>query len=60
MILQENHKEFTIKCFAEYMTHSDVVDAFILEFQHEHSTRLTQNYLVIQQVRAERRQQIDS
>ena len=35
MNLQDNHKEFAVKCFAEYMTHSDVVDAFILEFQHD-------------------------
>ncbi len=35
MTLQDHHKEFAVKCFAEYMQRSDVVDAFILEFQHD-------------------------
>ncbi len=35
MNLQDNHKEFTVKCFAEYMTLSDVVDAFMQEFEHD-------------------------
>ncbi len=35
MKLQENHKEFAIKCFAEYMQRSEVVDAFMIEFEHD-------------------------
>ncbi len=35
MILQENHKEFTIKCFAAYMKPSEVVKAFMLEFKND-------------------------
>ena len=93
MNLQEHHREFAVKCFAEYMQRSDVAHAFMQEFEHDlpkppqHSTRVrnhlwprqkpfvlrerteggaktrkhgtwhTQNYFVIQQVRAERHQQ---
>ena len=35
MILQENHKEFAVKCFAEYMQRSDVAHAFMQEFEHD-------------------------
>ena len=35
MTLQDHHKEFAVKCFAEYMQRSDVVDAFILEFEND-------------------------
>ncbi len=35
MKLQEHHREFAIKCFAEYMQRSVVAHAFILTFQHD-------------------------
>ena len=35
MKLQEHHKEFAVKCFADYMQRSDVADAFMLEFEHD-------------------------
>ena len=35
MKLQDNHNEFTVRCFAEYMPLRDVVDAFMLEFKHD-------------------------
>ncbi len=35
MILQENHKEFTVKCFAEYMKPRDVVKVFLQEFEND-------------------------
>ena len=35
MQLNENHKKFTVKCFAEYMIIRDVVDAFIREFKND-------------------------
>ncbi len=35
MTLQDHHKEFAVKCFAEYMTHSDVAHAFMQEFEHD-------------------------
>ena len=35
MILQENHKEFTVKCFAEYMKPRDVVKVFMQEFEND-------------------------
>ena len=35
MQLNENHKEFTVKCFAEYMTLREVVDTFIREFKDD-------------------------
>ena len=33
MQLQEKHKEFAVKCFAEYMQLNEVTDAFIEQFQ---------------------------
>ena len=35
MKLQEKHKEFAVKCFARFMTRSEVVDAFIEEFSDD-------------------------
>ncbi len=35
MKLQENHKEFAVKCFAEHIQRSDVTYAFILECEHD-------------------------
>ena len=35
MILQENHKEFAVKCFAEYMQPREVAHAFMLEFEDD-------------------------
>ena len=32
MKLQEKHKEFAVKCFAQFMTRTEVVEAFIEEF----------------------------
>ena len=35
MILQENHKEFAVKCFAKYMQPREVAHAFMLEFEED-------------------------
>ncbi len=35
MILEEKHKEYAIKCFAQFMTRSEVTDAFMQEFRHD-------------------------
>lgn len=35
MILQEHHKQFAVKCFAQFMTRTQVVNTFIQEFQDE-------------------------
>ena len=35
MQLNENHREFTLKCFAKYMTFREVVDTFIREFKDD-------------------------
>ena len=35
MNLQEHHREFAVKCFAEYMQRSDVAHAFMQEFEHD-------------------------
>ncbi len=35
MTLQDHHKEFAVKCFAEYMQRSDVTHAFMQEFEHD-------------------------
>ena len=35
MKLQEHHREFAVKCFAEYMQRSDVAHAFMLEFEDD-------------------------
>ena len=35
MKLQEKHKEFAVKCFARFMTRSEVVNAFIEEFSED-------------------------
>ena len=35
MILQENHKQFAIKCYAQFMTTQQVVNKFIHEFQDD-------------------------
>ena len=32
MRLQEKHKEYAVKCYARFMTRSEVVEAFIEEF----------------------------
>ena len=32
MILEEKHKEFAVKCYAQFMTRTEVTDAFIEEF----------------------------
>ncbi len=35
MKLQDHHREFAVKCFAEYMQRSDVAHAFMQEFEHD-------------------------
>ena len=35
MKLQENHKEFAVRCYAKYMKTIDIVDAFMEKFQHD-------------------------
>ena len=35
MKLQEHHKEFVVKCFAGFMTLTDIVDAFMEEFEDD-------------------------
>ncbi len=35
MKLQEHHKEFAVKCFAEYMQRSDVAHTFLQEFEND-------------------------
>ena len=35
MILQEQHKQFAVKCFAQFMTRAQVDNAFIEELQDE-------------------------
>ncbi len=44
MILQENHKEFTIKCFAAYMKPSEVVKAFMQEFKNDLPITTTEHH----------------
>ena len=35
MKLQEAHKEFVVQCYAQFMKATEIVDAFMIEFQHE-------------------------
>ena len=35
MRMKEQHKQFAVKCYAKFMKTSDVVDAFVLEFEND-------------------------
>ena len=35
MKLEEKHKEFVVKCFARFMTLTNIVDAFLEEFEDD-------------------------
>ena len=35
MKLNEQHKEFAVKCFARFMTRTEVVKAFLKEFEND-------------------------
>ena len=41
MKLDEKHKEFSVKCYARFMTRTEVVEAFIEEFADDLSSPLT-------------------
>ena len=42
MKLEEKHRQFAVKCFAQFMTRTEVTDAFLEEFS---DVRLAHNIL---------------